>query len=306
MIVKRVTEPCFLVSDLLVDFRFFKEYIMSCLALAFALLIASHCAFLTAEDAGELRERGIAALKESQSNPRADLGASDCAYSVLNNPANPATTDVEMTFTANATDADGDALDYTWDFGDGTTRTGVSVAKVYSTAGVYVVKVVVSDGQASDVQSINLIVNDQTPAGTFAVSKVNLSFNFRKSASDRLTISGQIPIPAGVNLAGRGVRVLIGGLDKTYTLTSKGASTDKAFILNGKPKIGASAFTIALTKQSLFMQLNELGLSKTKNNPSLAVPVVIVLDGVRYVDNPIIDYEVKNNKNGPVRGTGTK
>jgi hypothetical protein len=220
--------------------------------------------------------------------------------------ANPSATGVATTLTASATDADGDALDYTWDFGDGSTSTGASVAKIYSTAGVYIVKVVVSDGQASDTQSINLVVNDQPSAGKLAVSKVNLSFNFLKSASDSLTIAGHIPIHAGFNPAGKTVRVLIGGLDKTYTLTTKGESADKAFTLNGKPKSGASAFTFTLKKQDLFAPLAELGFSKTKTNPNLAVAVVIVLDGVRYIDNSMIDYKVKTNKNGPLSGKGRK
>ncbi len=220
--------------------------------------------------------------------------------------ANPAMTGVAITFTSSATDADSDALNFTWDFGDGSTGTGASVTKIYTAAGVYIVTVVVSDGQASDMQSINLVVNDQPPAGAFSAIKIALAFNFLKSSSDSLTIAGRIPIPIDFNPTGKSVRVLIGGLDKTYTLTSKGASSDRAFILHGKPKSGASAFTFKLNKQDLFAPLSELGFSKTKSNPSLAFSVVIVLDGVRYFNNPMIDYEVKSNKSGAVSGKGRK
>jgi len=46
-------------------------------------------------------------------------------------------------------------------------------------------------------QRLNLVVEDAPPAGVFAVKKVSVEFNFVKSGSDSLTISGTIPLPAG-------------------------------------------------------------------------------------------------------------
>jgi chitinase len=46
-----------------------------------------------------------------------------------------------------STDADGDLLSYSWDFGDQTSATGVSASHMYSTAGTYSVKLTVSDGK---------------------------------------------------------------------------------------------------------------------------------------------------------------
>lgn len=50
---------------------------------------------------------------------------------------------------AQATDPDGDTLTYSWDFGDGTTGSGPSVSKVYSTEGNFTVSVTVSDSEES-------------------------------------------------------------------------------------------------------------------------------------------------------------
>ena len=57
--------------------------------------------------------------------------------------ANPATTGVPIDLSAQATDADGDALDYEWDFGDGTAGVGASISKTYAAAGVYIVQLTV-------------------------------------------------------------------------------------------------------------------------------------------------------------------
>jgi PKD repeat protein len=220
--------------------------------------------------------------------------------------ANPALTGAAITLSAAATDADGDNLDYEWDFGDGTTGSGASVTKKYSAAGVYIIKLNVSDGQASDSQNVNVVVNDQAPIGTFAVTKVLVAFAFTKPGSDFLTLSGQIPVPTGFNAAGKNVRLVIGSLDKSYVLTSKGASADKAFTLTGKPTNGAMSFVFSVKKQDLFTRLEDLGFSKTANNPSLAFPVVIVLDTASYIAQPTINYQVKSSKTGPQIGMGKK
>jgi len=93
---------------------------------------------------------------------------------------------------------------------------------------------------------------------------------------------------------------LIGGLDNTYVLS------DKAFKLTGKLKGGSIGFSFTLKKQDLFAKLTDLGFSKTNNNPALVFPTVIVLDGISYLDQPVINYEVKSNKKGPQSGRGRK
>ena len=55
-------------------------------------------------------------------------------------------------FTATASDVDGDKLSYTWDFGDGTTKNGNNKEDhTYATDKTYTIKVSVSDGKASPV-----------------------------------------------------------------------------------------------------------------------------------------------------------
>ena len=57
---------------------------------------------------------------------------------------------VTTTFDAtSSSDADGDSLNYSWDFGDGTTATGAKVTHVYSKTGRYKGILKVDDGQGT-------------------------------------------------------------------------------------------------------------------------------------------------------------
>ncbi|AZQ61593.1 PKD domain-containing protein [Flammeovirga pectinis] len=61
-----------------------------------------------------------------------------------------------------STDADGDALSYLWDFGNGSTKEGVSVSHIFTVVGEYEVMLTVTDTEgASDLKSTTIIVTDK-------------------------------------------------------------------------------------------------------------------------------------------------
>ncbi|WP_428819179.1 PKD domain-containing protein [Microbulbifer sp. MCCC 1A16149] len=60
---------------------------------------------------------------------------------------------------AGSSDADGDALTYSWNFGDGSTGTGVNVAHTYTEAGEYTASLTVNDGAASSSDSLVITVS---------------------------------------------------------------------------------------------------------------------------------------------------
>jgi len=218
--------------------------------------------------------------------------------------SNPAIVGDPLSFSAQANDADGDALDYAWDFGDGTVADGPSVSKIFATPGVYIVTVIVSDGQASATQSVDLVVKAQAAQDTFAVTKVKLGFNFTRTNSDTLTLSGQIPLPDGFTPTGKIARVLIGGLDVSETLSNKGASGDKSFSLRTKKGSSVATFSLLLKNKNLFASLKNLGFSKTQGNTSLDFPVIVVLDGTSHLADTKLAYTVKVNRLGPQSGSG--
>ncbi|OGS50588.1 MAG: hypothetical protein A3K65_07255 [Euryarchaeota archaeon RBG_16_68_12] len=73
-----------------------------------------------------------------------------------------------ITFTAQATDPDNDALTYSWDFGDGSTGTGTPATHAYTIPGRFIGLLTVSDGKGgvatNDVKLLFLTVNLQPAA----------------------------------------------------------------------------------------------------------------------------------------------
>ena len=109
------------------------------------------------------------------------------------NPANP-TVGQAVSFTVGVNDPDGDPLSYDWDFGDGTTDTGLPISYTYGSAGNYTVELTVEDGQGgSDTATVALTVQaggsgNEAPSAAFAVSpadpSVGQAVSFANNSSD--------------------------------------------------------------------------------------------------------------------------
>ena len=107
-------------------------------------------------------------------------GSASVRMTVMNSPpvasftasAGTVNTDEAISFDASASyDVDGTIVSYSWDFGDGTTGTGVSTQHAYSQDGTYTVTLTVTDNDgATDTASATKTVRNRAPLASFAES----------------------------------------------------------------------------------------------------------------------------------------
>ena len=258
---------------------------------------------------------------------------------VLNSAAtatpNPALTGQDVTFSASATDADGDALTYAWSFGDAATAVGASISHAYTAAGTYQANVAVRDGRGRSVSSdvtvtINAASGSGTPGGPgdpgtsggippqpMKLLHFMASVQFAKSGKDTCTLSGVLPaLPAGFDPSGKPIVLNIGGVLANFTLNAKGMAktADGAFQLKLKMtrdkatkkssfKGGDAPFKIALKKGSYAAAWADEGVSSAtsiKKKP-LTIAVSMTLGGVMYVAAENVFATIAAEKTGRIK-----
>ncbi|HJQ96507.1 MAG TPA: S8 family serine peptidase [Acidimicrobiia bacterium] len=91
-------------------------------------------------------------------------------------------------FTNTSTDANGDALSFVWEFGDGAGSTEPNPVHTYSVPGPYSVSLTASDASESDVETLDITVSEtlpnQPPLSDFDYACSNLTCSFTNLSSD--------------------------------------------------------------------------------------------------------------------------
>lgn len=101
----------------------------------------------------------------------------------------------EISFNASASrDSDGVIVSYTWDFGDGTSESGIEVVHTYNAPGVYQVTLTITDDLgATDRSLVDVVVTDGSSSSKLPVSvaAVGGSQNHQANLIDEVPASGQ-------------------------------------------------------------------------------------------------------------------
>jgi hypothetical protein len=217
---------------------------------------------------------------------------------------NPAVAGQPVQFAAAASDTNGEAIAYTWDFGDGTSGTGATVSHTYSAPGLYVASVSVSDATLTATTGISVGVNADTSASgvqpvPFKVQKAMLKFNLKDSQKDSLILSGVLPVNNFLP-KDKTVRTVVGSLNREFQLNAHGSAGDAASSLKLSGKIKNGVFTtssvkfmLVLKKQTLSENFQKFIFPGTVSNSILNIPVVISTTGndwqvdfVKFAYNP--------------------
>lgn len=123
-------------------------------------------------------------------------------------PANGIDTDTLVGFDASASsDPDGDSLQYAWDFGDGSSASGMTASHTFGAAGTYTVTLEVNDGDGgadATSQSVSVVDAPEPPPASISIS---VSLN-RKGTRASISWSGA---------DGSRVRILRNGSQVTRT-----------------------------------------------------------------------------------------
>jgi PKD repeat protein len=163
-------------------------------------------------------------------------------------PAGSVTTGSSIAFSAVGTDADGDALTYSWDFGDTGTATGATAPHSYTSPGTYSAKVTVSDGKGgtgTDTLTVTVtqanrdpVVNaSRTPAGNVDKgTEVSFAATATDADGDALTYAWDFG-DGGTST----------DQNPKHTYAAAGVYTAKVTASDGKGGTGSAALTVTVT-----------------------------------------------------------
>ena len=167
---------------------------------------------------------------------------------------------------SNSSDADGIITNYLWDFGDGTNSTLANPTHVYTTAGTYTAKLLVTDNSNSTGSATTAPITVKAVSAVKAVNVLSVSVAWVKSTfttgyfAATITVGDQNEKP----IAGAVVSVTSSGLASgtaTATTNAQGVVTIKSAVM---PTSSAGTETFTVTN----LVLSGYPYDSTKNTVS--------------------------------------
>jgi Tol biopolymer transport system component len=246
----------------------------------------------------------------------------------------PAKVGQPITFTAAAADADGDALQYTWNFSDGTSLTGESATHAFSAAGSYEVMLAVSDADVTVTATITIEVvapavtkfdsdedgvadwieldigtnpqrADSSPVGGVAQNvtmensqtKLAIKLNFARESSDSLKLSAILP--SATQLSGDAI-IDVGGIVRRYTINEKGRSSPAGLRLN-MPRNKLPKLSLSLTRTELAALFGDQGLLNQTLKSTVEIPLAIIYGGTVSQTRLTLRYSAIKDRSGSAK-----
>ena len=219
-------------------------------------------------------------------------------------------TPLTVNFDASASyDPNGNPLTYTWDFGDGSTGSGVSTSHTYtgSTAQTLVAKLTVSDGQGgSDAKELNITLNTGVP--DLVITDVGWDpglpadgdlMRFNATVKN----NGSAPTPAGtvigVNFEVDGVRVAWS--DKSTEVLAPGES--RVLVANDDPLDNSGQWVFDPGKNQIIAEVDDTNLIDERDEDNNALAEPLTNDGGGGPGLPdLVITDIGWEPNNPVNG----
>ena len=153
-----------------------------------------------------------------------------------------------------------------------------------------------------------------TSAGTFAITRLQMKFDFRRTGRDSMTVQGNLPVD--LPLSGATVAFDVGGFQQTFTLNAKGTARDKEgtrssndddrFVRIGKVKNGVLKFKATFHREDLQTPLADEGLVGTEELEHVTknVVVTVTVNGTVYTTTVNLDFSARPGRNGIAHSVG--
>jgi len=182
-----------------------------------------------------------------------------------------------------SSDSDGNIVLYSWQFGDGSSATGVTSSHIYNTPGTYIVILTVTDNVgASDTETLQIeVISNQPPEASMVLSRVSgyapLAIDFDASgSSDSDGSIVEYDWDFGEEATGSGSSV-------SHTYSTPGSHTVTLAVTDDKGAVDSATAVIEVRQGYLYTW--QFGDGPDADFPSTVEDTFINLNDQNYSDN---------------------